>query len=306
MFGICSRSCSSLLQGHSCRKRSATSNVAPPHISKLPAGARMCAVAGAALSMSWVRMRVAISDWWASRLQDNTGEARTEAGCWWGASPQACHTSSGREDSTTNRRDELCKQRSGRPRGQQACCIGTCMHRVAPSSPHGAQLCLDSMPAAGLPTGAVLRCLPHTHMVVSVISVPWCALTALAQPSGPSRTYTSLQPCNGWPLMLAGTSGRGGAFLAGGGPTAPGWSGPLTTCGATHTHKVCAPSQTLSGPVRTQALYCMQTRSFHAVRHAASVRAAQDEQKADTLLLSPCLQGTPAACRRGRWSVPQT
>jgi hypothetical protein len=49
--------------------------VAPPHISRLPAPAMICAVAGAALSMSCVRMRVASSDWCASRLC--CGERRT-------------------------------------------------------------------------------------------------------------------------------------------------------------------------------------------------------------------------------------
>jgi hypothetical protein len=73
MLGMSSLSCSSLLQGHSCRKRSATSKVAPPHISRLPAGARMADVAGAALSMSCVRMRVAIRDWCASRLRGGGG-----------------------------------------------------------------------------------------------------------------------------------------------------------------------------------------------------------------------------------------
>ena len=47
----------------------ATSKVAPPHISRLAQGARILEVAGAALSMSCVRMRVASRLWCASRLQ---------------------------------------------------------------------------------------------------------------------------------------------------------------------------------------------------------------------------------------------
>lgn len=61
-LGICSLSFSRRLQGHSCRKRRDTSKVAPPHISREPALASTWAMAGAALSMSWVRMRVASRD----------------------------------------------------------------------------------------------------------------------------------------------------------------------------------------------------------------------------------------------------
>ena len=73
ILGMSSRSFSSRRQGHSCRKRSDTSNVAPPHISREPALASTEAVAGPALSMSKVRMRVASRDWCASRLQQGGG-----------------------------------------------------------------------------------------------------------------------------------------------------------------------------------------------------------------------------------------
>ncbi len=53
--------------GSSCRKRYATSNVAPPHISCEKKPAARCAVACATRSMSRVRTRVASSDWCASR-----------------------------------------------------------------------------------------------------------------------------------------------------------------------------------------------------------------------------------------------
>mmetsp|Transcript_9721 Transcript_9721/g.24162 ORF Transcript_9721/g.24162 Transcript_9721/m.24162 type:complete len:219 (-) Transcript_9721:1442-2098(-) len=134
MLGMASRRRSRRRQGHSCRKRSATSNVAPPHISSEPAFCRMCEVAGATLSMSMVRMRVASRDWCASR------------------------------------------------------------------------------------------------MVVSVSSTPLCARTALAQPSAPSRSYTLRHPILEGPA--ASMRGGTGCTLAGGGPVAPGWSGPLTTISA--------------------------------------------------------------------------
>lgn len=67
-----------------------------------------------------------------------------------------------------------------------------------------------------------------SHQVVSVSSREEFALTALAQPSGPSLTSTSRQPVNG-PSSL-GTAGGGGVTFAGGGPTAPGCFGPFTTC----------------------------------------------------------------------------
>ena len=63
MLGTFSRNRSSRRQGSSCRNLSATSKVAPPHISKLAQGARIFAVAGAAFTMSCVRMRVASRDW---------------------------------------------------------------------------------------------------------------------------------------------------------------------------------------------------------------------------------------------------
>lgn len=71
MLGIWSRSSSRRRQGHSCRKRRATSKVAPPHTSSEAAFLMMCAVAGAAFSMSCVRMRVANRLWCASRLHSN-------------------------------------------------------------------------------------------------------------------------------------------------------------------------------------------------------------------------------------------
>lgn len=68
MLGTLSRSRSKRRQGSSCRNLRATSKVAPPHISRLAQGARILAVAGAAFTMSCVRMRVASRDWCASRL----------------------------------------------------------------------------------------------------------------------------------------------------------------------------------------------------------------------------------------------
>ena len=63
------------------------------------------------------------------------------------------------------------------------------------------------------------------------MSTPLCALTALAQPSGPSARSRSRQPLSGGaPGAGARTWGATGLILEGGGPMAPGWSGPLTTC----------------------------------------------------------------------------
>jgi hypothetical protein len=70
----------------------------------------------------------------------------------------------------------------------------------------------------------------NSHMVVSVSSTPLCWRTALAQASGPSATYTSRHPFSGTPASSGGTSGGGGTYLAGAGPTAPGCLGPFTTC----------------------------------------------------------------------------
>ena len=69
ILGIWSRSSSRRRQGHSCRKRRATSKVAPPHTSREAAFFMMCEVAAAAFSMSCDRMRVANRLWCASRLQ---------------------------------------------------------------------------------------------------------------------------------------------------------------------------------------------------------------------------------------------
>ena len=66
-FGTASRSCSRRCHGHSCRNRSETSNVAPPHISSEYADASASAVAGADAKRSRVRMRVASALWCASR-----------------------------------------------------------------------------------------------------------------------------------------------------------------------------------------------------------------------------------------------
>ena len=77
MLGTFSHSRSRRRQGSSCRKRSATSKVAPPHISRLAHGAKIFEVAGAAFTMSCVRMRVASSDWCASRLRWMTSELET-------------------------------------------------------------------------------------------------------------------------------------------------------------------------------------------------------------------------------------
>ena len=67
MFGTASRICARRSHGHSWRKRMETSKVAPPQFSSDISGAIVCAVAGAASSSSRVRMRVASSDWCASR-----------------------------------------------------------------------------------------------------------------------------------------------------------------------------------------------------------------------------------------------
>lgn len=53
-----------------------------PRTSSEPALARMWAVAGAALSMSWVRMRVASSDWWASRMVVSVISTPAEGSSW--------------------------------------------------------------------------------------------------------------------------------------------------------------------------------------------------------------------------------
>ncbi len=63
MFGMRSLSSSRRRQGHSCKKRRATSKVAPPHTSRDAASFMTCEVALAALSMSCVRMRVASRLW---------------------------------------------------------------------------------------------------------------------------------------------------------------------------------------------------------------------------------------------------
>ena len=64
--------------------------------------------------------------------------------------------------------------------------------------------------------------------MVSVSSREECALTALAQPSGPWSTSTSRQEGEG--ISSFGTFGGGGVIFAGGRPTAPGCFGPFTTC----------------------------------------------------------------------------
>ena len=55
-------------RGPRCRKRMATSKVAPPHISREKRPPPRWLVASAMRSRSKVRKRVAISDWWASRM----------------------------------------------------------------------------------------------------------------------------------------------------------------------------------------------------------------------------------------------
>ncbi len=71
---------------------SATSKVAPPHISRLAQGARILDVAGAALSMSCVRMRVASRLWCASRLQATCSSTmRTLLLQQWRSSPPHAH-----------------------------------------------------------------------------------------------------------------------------------------------------------------------------------------------------------------------
>ena len=56
-------------QGSSCRKRMATSKVAPPHTPPRTAAAAGARSTGAIAAMSRVRMRVASSDWCASRMR---------------------------------------------------------------------------------------------------------------------------------------------------------------------------------------------------------------------------------------------
>jgi hypothetical protein len=70
MLGTSWRRVSRRRQGHSCRKRRATSKVAPPQASRLAAADKRCAVAGAARNMSWLRMRVTSRLWCASRLHN--------------------------------------------------------------------------------------------------------------------------------------------------------------------------------------------------------------------------------------------
>ena len=62
MFGISPRKVSSLSHGDSLRNLYAVSKVAPPHISMENRSLPYLATAGAILSMSTVRTRVAISD----------------------------------------------------------------------------------------------------------------------------------------------------------------------------------------------------------------------------------------------------
>ena len=62
-----SRSAARRSHGSSCRKRSATSKVAPPQHSTESICGSACAWCGATRSRSNVRRRVANSDWWASR-----------------------------------------------------------------------------------------------------------------------------------------------------------------------------------------------------------------------------------------------
>ena len=129
MLGTASRICARRSHGHSCKKRIATSKVAPPQFSSESSGAIVCAVAGAASSSSRVRMRVASSDWCASR-----------------------------------------------------------------------------------------------H-VVSVRSSPSCARTALAKPSGPSRSSTCFQPAGGAPAGAAGATGSmtDGGLATMSAPSSGGW-----------------------------------------------------------------------------------
>ena len=62
--------------GSSCRKRIEVSNVAPPHISRLKSCGIRCATASAICSMSYVRTRVASSDWCASRIVVSVNSSR--------------------------------------------------------------------------------------------------------------------------------------------------------------------------------------------------------------------------------------
>jgi len=67
-----------------------------------------------------------------------------------------------------------------------------------------------------------------SYHVVSVRSRPEWARMVFAQPSGPLVSSTSRQ--EGSESAPLGTAGGGGVVLDGGGPTAPGWLGPFTTC----------------------------------------------------------------------------
>jgi hypothetical protein len=63
MLGIFSRSSRRRCHGSSLRKRIAVSKVAPPHISREKSSGVRRATAGAIAAMSYVRTRVAMSDW---------------------------------------------------------------------------------------------------------------------------------------------------------------------------------------------------------------------------------------------------
>ena len=67
MLGTFSRKRRRRSHGHSLRKRIAVSKVAPPHISSENNWGTRCETVSATRIMSKLRMRVAMSDWWASR-----------------------------------------------------------------------------------------------------------------------------------------------------------------------------------------------------------------------------------------------
>ena len=85
---------SSRSHGSSCRNRIDVSNVAPPHISRLNRSGVRCATASATASRSYVRTRVASSDWCASRIVVSVNSSRfclrTHSANFSGPAPAAC------------------------------------------------------------------------------------------------------------------------------------------------------------------------------------------------------------------------
>jgi hypothetical protein len=107
-----------------------------------------------------------------------------------------------------------------------------------------------------------------THQVVSVRRTPRWLRTAAAQASGPSRNSRSRHPGGGAKVALLGMAGGCGVAFAGGGPTAPGWFGPFTTCEAAVAcsafqtwilrHTPCPPCPWVSGKDLAKTLQAQQ------------------------------------------------